>query len=595
MFKTLKPDHPRILAHEADFERVGRLVKTDDLAKQWYAELRERGEKLLEEPVAVYELRDGVRLLFVSREVLARTQTLAMLHRIDPDERYVQRVWAEMEAIADFPTWNPTHFLDVAEMALSMSLAYDWLYDAWSEEQRALMRDALVRLALKPAEKAYADDAWWTTTSNNWNQVCQGALITAALAVAEHEPQLAADTIDRAVAALPISMKRYAPDGGYEEGPGYWSFGTIYNVFAIAALDTALGQDFRLSEMEGFDVTGSFPIQLSGATGQTFNFADAKPGRANSPALFYLAKRFNRPQYARFAAGHNRGGTFDLLWYDPELLDADDNPLPLSVIYHNVGVVTMRSAWDDENALFLAVKAGENGKSHGQLDLGSFVLEALGERWIVDLGPDEYNLPGYFERVERWHFYRNRAEGHNTLVFNPDAEMDQPFDGNAPVELDGFVTTIDLSSVYGVESAVRTITLDPDANTIRVVDDIAGAEAAELYWFAHTQAQVTLDDDGRGATLEQHGKSLRVTIAEPADARFTVMDATPLPTSPTVEGQNPNHGGKTLNKVNGDIVKLGDVPVYDKPDPEKGIRKLAIHLTGVDATRIAVTFAPSEN
>ena len=42
---------------------------------------------------------------------------------------------------------------------------------------------------------------------------------------------------------------------------------------------------------------------------------------------------------------------------------------------------------------------------HSNLDIGTFVLDAFGERWVVDLGADDYNLPGYFEtggRGRRW-------------------------------------------------------------------------------------------------------------------------------------------------------------------------------------------------
>ena len=51
---------------------------------------------------------------------------------------------------------------------------------------------------------------------------------------------------------------------------------------------------------------------------------------------------------------------------------------------------------------------------------------------------------------------------------------------------------------------------------------------------------------------------------EPAEAKFEVRAAAPLPTSPNPEGQKVNNG----------------------------IRKLAIHLTGVERQRIAVPFTP---
>ena len=86
--------------------------------------------------------------------------------------------------------------------------------------------------------------------------------------------------------------------------------------------------------------------------------------------------------------------------------------------YYPADVVTLRTRWQDGEATFMGFKAGEMGASHGNLDAGSFVLDALGTRWAVDLGGDDYALPGYFGS-QRWTYYRLRAEGHNTLVINP--------------------------------------------------------------------------------------------------------------------------------------------------------------------------------
>ena len=47
-------------------------------------------------------------------------------------------------------------------------------------------------------------------------------------------------------------------------------------------------------------------------------------------------------------------------------------------------------------ALFVGFKAGDNKANHSHLDLGSFVFDAAGVRWAMDLGADDYNLPGYF-------------------------------------------------------------------------------------------------------------------------------------------------------------------------------------------------------
>ena len=591
---TLVSEHPRLLARQADFDRARQLVKTDELAKQWYAQLKDRGQAMLDEPVTRHELRDGRRMLYESRETLSRVMTLALLDNIEPDDRYRDRIWADMSAAAAFKDWNPDHFLDVAEMALAFALASDWMHGRWTDEQRAVIHSAIKRLAIEPALDAFKNNHWWTRTQINWNQVCNGGLIAGAIAIADDQPELSNQLITRSIASLPLSMNQYAPDGGYDEGPGYWGYGTLYNVIAIAALQSATGKDFGLGEIEGFDQTGTFPLQMTGATGMSYNFSDGSMKPIRSPAMFYLAKRYQQPAWARFAAEHNAGSALDLLWYDPELAHGPAAPLPLGVAYASANVAAMRSAWEEPDAWYIGAKGGWIGHGHSQLDLGSFILERNGVRWLIDLGADDYNLPGYFSAQDnggRWRYYRNRAEGHNTLVINPSADrMQQHYDADVAVQYADHTIRMDLSRVYDGK-VDRAIAMDVARDQVRVTDRLAFESPAEVWWFAHTMAKVTLSEDGRSAVLTQDGKALRARIVSPAEAKFVVMDARPLPTSPDPKGQNPNDGSEKTNTADGaNFARRGELPQYGEPNRDLAIRKLAIHLVKVDEATIEVVF-----
>jgi len=589
---TLRPEHPRVLARGEDFERIRELVKSDELSTRWYAGLKERGNEMLDEPVAKRELRDGRRLSYVSSDVLDRVLALSMLDRLEPNDAYRDRVWADMQAAAAFSDWNPDHFLDVAIMSFAFAIAYDWMYDRWTPEQRQVIRGALIELAIKPGLSAHAEGAWWTRTHINWNQVCHGGLIAGALAIADEEPAMARQMVDLGVKALKVPMARYAPDGGYDEGPSYWGFGTGYNVIALAALESALGTDLGLGEMPGFSQTGLFPVQMTGPTDLAYNFGDAKEGPVQSPALFYFANRFRHPACASYALQRNIGTALDLLWYDPASLSKDAEPLPLSVMFRASSVAVMRSGWGPDD-WFVGTKGGHLDYGHAQMDLGSFVLDHAGVRWLIDLGADDYNLDGYFasyKNGKRWDYYRARAEGHNTLVINPGAKPDQAYEARVPIELDGDTVRIDLSSAYAAR-VDRAITLDREHDVVRVVDRLALEQASELWWFAHTRAQVEVAADGRSALLSQDGKKLRARVVSPDAARFTVMDARPLPTSPDPKGQNPNNGAGKTNVAKGTkYVMRGETPIYGDPDAGSAIRKLAIHLEGVTRQVIEVVF-----
>ena len=79
----------------------------------------------------------------------------------------------------------------------------------------------------------------------------------------------------------------------------------------------------------------------------------------------------------------------------------------------------MRGSWTNDQSSFVGAKGGDNSLSHAHQDVGSFVFDAQGVRWAVDLGPDNYNLPGYWENKEggaRWKIFRLHALSHNTLT-----------------------------------------------------------------------------------------------------------------------------------------------------------------------------------
>jgi hypothetical protein len=229
----------------------------------------------------------------------------------------------------------------------------------------------------------------------------------------------------------------------------------------------------------------------------------------------------------------------------------------------------LRSDWDNPQALFAGFKAGDNKANHSHLDLGSFVFDAAGVRWAMDLGADDYNLPGYFGG-QRWNYYRLRAEGQNTLVINPGESPDQ--DPKANTRITRFESTpkrafaiADLTPAYArnARRVCRGIAL-LDREKLLVQDEVQAEKPVELWWFMHTAAGVRIEDGGRTATLQQVGAQLHAEILSPPGASFQIMDAQPLPTSPHPEGQAKN----------------------------QRIRKLAIHLTGISNTRLAVLLTP---
>ncbi len=545
----LRAGHPRLLLTDERLADLKARAETDEVLAQAVADVLADADRHMKRRRPVYK-KIGPRLLRVSRDVLDRVYALGLAWRWTGQERYARRLTADLKAVCAFEDWNPSHFLDTAEMAHAVGVGYDWLHDDLSEADRVAIRRRLVRLGLEPGRRGHRRKAWWTRNDFNWNQVCNGGLAIGALAVAEDEGQRARYLVGRAVELLPIALATYDPDGAWPEGPGYWSYATRYTAYALSAMETALGTDFGLGDGKGLAETALFPLHLVGPTDLLFNYADdGEPARLGPrPELLYLAHRHNLPAPARLERrllGQHGARAHDVIWYLPAPTDRS-TPVRDRRFRGRVPVAVFRSAWDDPNALFLGIKGGDNQANHGHLDLGSFVFDARGVRWACELGRDNYNLPGYWQgdtsAGRRWTYYRLNSLSHN-LVLLDGANQDV----HAKAEMIAFRSTpaggravIDLTEAYRPKAsrALRGAALLGGRRAVEIRDELTLAEPAEVTWGMTTRAKI--DIAGPVATLTQAGQSLTARILAPTGATFATASAHRKPP------ENPNRGYRRL-------------------------------------------------
>ena len=167
--------------------------------------------------------------------------------------------------------------------------------------------------------KAYAEPAFWTEAKHNWNLVCNGGLLVGAWrwrTKSRPSPRKSAPPPAR---RSKHGLSGFDPDGGWEEGPTYWNYGTRYLSVALLSLQNTYGTMFGMEAAPGLARTGEFPHRRDRADGTNFNFADSTEATGDSPQMFALAGLFNRPEYAAFEANRSRTDptVFDLLWYQP--------------------------------------------------------------------------------------------------------------------------------------------------------------------------------------------------------------------------------------------------------------------------------------
>lgn len=590
--KAHAPQHPRILANADDFARIKSLYETDPLMKEWVdAQLKSAENTAASAQAPVYSVDEGGRLKGTNTESYMLQWGLA--YQMTGDQKYVDAAYDHLAVICGFDNWHPGHFLDAAGIMKGVAIGYDWMYDGFTEEQRNVIEKGLYEHGIQAGLGAYAGTtedmepahgtfgrSGWTNTDNNWNAVCNGGLTLACAAIGdlpEYEKD-AGDLMGKVLKSIEKGIRCYAPDGSYPEGPGYWAYGTNNLFYMIECLDSAMGTDYGLFNAPGLDTTCYFPNYIEGTNGM-WNFNDCGEGTVDTSHLFWVANKIGNPDLAGMRLqditnGKKTAGIHDILNYDPDNINREVH-LPLDRYMTGVQTVTMRGDWNDSGTVFTGLHGGYNGVNHGNLDSGNFIIDAGGVRFISDIGTENYNLPSYFSGGvggTRWTYYRNRAEGHNTITVNPGTSEDQVVSATTKItryesKPRGAIAVVDMAPAHGnkVEEAQRGLLFTDNRKAVVVQDEMTLSNPSEVWWFAHVQdGEITVAPDGKSAIIEKQGKRMWAGIvSDMADAKFEVMAADPLPTSPQ------------KNEAE-----------YDR----SAWQKLAIHMSGVTDYKLAVEF-----
>lgn len=547
--KHLSNKSPKLFLTPKIEKQLKQKINTDPLVKNVYRYLQSEADSILTTPLLKRELQ-GFRLLFVSRDFLERMSVLSMIYRLDKKPEILERIDKEVNAICNFSDWNPQHFLDVAEMSFGMALAIDWVGEWLPNETVQRAKQALIEKGLKESFNLKNDRMFWINSTNNWNSVCHGGMITAALVIADINPELSAKTISRALNKITGSLSEYYPDGVYPEGPSYWGYGTSYAVVAANSLETALSSDFGISVSPGFLESAMFVLQATAPSGEAFNFADCgSTNRARVATLMtwfatktgddlYLDKEF-------FTNPNNMGrlGGVGIIWLSQFEKKKSGK---MATEWQGQGKNPVAIFRDAENDFYLGAKGGKARLSHGNMDAGTFVFELNGVRWVIDPGNQSYyplnkigfHLSDESQNGERWTLLTKKNQGHSTITIN-----NERFDVDATAKIVDFnegkhpEVTIDLTPLYfgNIKSAQRKFVKENNRSLL-IEDSFEINDSTQtITWALMTQAEV--QPTKNGAVLKQDGKELKLSILEPPQIQVSVisLDPPPLEIDKTIE------------------------------------------------------------
>lgn len=318
----------------------------------------------------------------------------------------------------------------------AIAFGFDWLYNELSESERESVLNVLLTRTKQVADHVIVNSRiHYALYDSHAVRSLSSVLTPACIAMLFHNNE-AQKLLDYTVEYFSAIYTPWGGDnGGWAEGPMYWTTGMAFLTDALNLIKAYIGIDFY--QRPFFKQTANFPLYCNPYDTYRACFCDQsnigqKPGMKTA----FLARQFGA-----------EGGLPESVWYFNKILERSElTPedffnkgwwdLPYdNMVYHyyfgefkekapsnklqvkffkDIGWVSLnKNMNDEENHLFFLTKSSPYGcVSHSHGDQNSFLLHAFGEPLVIQTGH-------YIGFGSKMHLdYRRQTKSHNTLLID---------------------------------------------------------------------------------------------------------------------------------------------------------------------------------
>jgi hypothetical protein len=299
---------------------------------------------------------------------------------------------------------------------------YDTLFAELTADQRARIARWLNDAVRHYATRVRRNDWWFANNPSNTIAVGSSCGGITALAL-KYSTADANDVLDLAAKTIRQRYKAITPDGGCVEGTLYWNYALTYQMRFGQALRNVTGDDRGMLSSDRIRNSYRFVETMLGGDGTMFSFNDTQPyltgavigasldGPADSPrpALMrwlvdeIMADCATAPPKSGYASVRADALACPLLFRSRRKGPEKFPGVPTLTYLKTLQWGAIRSDGNSFRPKLVVGVKGRGGPTthHAQADLGSFVLHANGESYLID--------PGYYE---------NGADRHSTLLMD---------------------------------------------------------------------------------------------------------------------------------------------------------------------------------
>lgn len=455
---------------ETELEELRQSI-TGDRKKQ-FQRLYDEGERrinqsLSEEPPKMSTTFMGITIM-----------NLSLLYLLTGEERYFFHAKRWIKTVCGYKDWGYNRLVNVdlsaAWILFGLSLAYDWLKDSFTPEEKEMIFKKLVLQAqiMYDYKVATEGEGWSTQYFQNHNWINMTGLAAAGYALVAEYPE-AQKFIDISKKNFEKVYEYMADDGSNYEGAAYWRYGGMWLFVYAHLLRSAEGIDlFKTNSY----LKNTFYYRLYQSTGNLLhplNFGDCHDYFSSQvPAVYYtVASEYNDGYAQSFAEmvldkylyrealeSHVKPGILfeaglEFLWYNPKVEPKDLAELPKTRYFPDLGLFYIRTSWDKDATVFSIKCSAPGGNKQWKIGWDHYRLYNHKVMSLSHHHPD--NLSYILNRknvpllVDEGYNREIKPEHHNSVL------------------VDGMIYDVEEKSDIYMHSVYKRLRENPDFNPVQ--------------------------------------------------------------------------------------------------------------------------------
>ncbi len=329
---------------------------------------------------------------------------------------------------------NQFHYIDLfsAETGAILAAVYYFLRDKFEQSVPEIINDKILYTIQQRILIPFLrfNNMWWmgyeTPKVNNWNPWIISNVLTAA-ALTESNTQIRQRILNKSMECLDRFIDGYKPDGGCDEGPGYWSRAGASFFDALEVISDMIGEKTDYFEIPLVRNIMDY-IRKAHIQGFTYaSFADCSPRpykegltfvmrmglRTNNTLLYNFAYTLSNKYYPLGDLYSIYRNIKDICFTANLDLNKKIDYVPeKATVLPDLQIMKLIN---DKNLITL-IKGGNNDESHNHNDIGNFIVY-LGEYPIfIDMGAPTYTKYVFSDR--RYTIFPIPSFWHNVPEFD---------------------------------------------------------------------------------------------------------------------------------------------------------------------------------